>query len=163
MKMIHAACLTLFALAGCSERESSSRNASVFVQESPIDTFKDIIRGGQELVFTDTVKQGPGSEGQSIKLRFSGESKVTIEESGFGIDVYPCDFAMNSDGDLIITNQRTHPHAWPKLVISREGRRLTLSRKDGLRSFKEHGNFWPEVVDRVFPLEAKLPGDQKRS
>jgi hypothetical protein len=163
MKMIHVACLALFSLAGCSERDSSSRNASVLVQESPIDTFKGIIRGGQELVFTDTVKQGPGAGGESIKLRFSGDSKVTIEEFGFGIDIYSCDFAMNSDGDLIITNQRSHLYAWPKLVISREGERLTFSRKDGLRSFKEHGNFWPEVVDRVFPLEAQLPGDQKKS
>ena len=133
------------------------------VQESPINTFKGILNSGEDLVFTDTVKQGPGSSRESIKLRFSKDSNVTIEEFGYGIDIYYGAFSINADGDLTIINQRTRNYNWPTLVISREGDRFTLSRKDGLRSFKEHGNFWPEIVDRVFPLEAKLPDKQYNS
>ena len=163
MKIIQAACLTLLALAGCSERESSSQDKLLPVQESPITTFKRVIDSGEDLVFTDTVEQGPGAAGESLKLRFSKDSKVTFEEFGYGIDIYPGAFTIKPGGDLTVIDQRARTIQWPTLILHREGDRLTLCRKDGLRSFKEHGNFWPEIVERVFPLKAKLPDKQNKA
>ena len=161
MKIIQASCYALIALSGCNERESSSQYKRLPIQELPITTFQRVIDNGEELVFADTCKQGAGIAGESLSLRFSKDSKVKFEEFSYSIDYYYGAFTITQNGDLaVIPPQRTGSTQWPTLIVSREGDKLFLSRKDGLRSFKEHGNLYPEVIERAFPLEAKLPDKQ---
>lgn len=156
MKSTVVGSLVLLALVGCGEPETSSKRDARLIDTSPTLTFMRILESGQEIVFVDSAEAGARTDSASFELRFSAGSKLDLEEFGYGIDIIPGKYSIHEREVTLLFDKRWN-EPWPTLTLSVEGDQFLLSRKDGLRSFKEHLNVWPEAVERIFPLRAKIP------
>lgn len=161
MKSTLVSCLALLALVGCGESETSSKRDESLVDTSPAITFMRTLESGHEIVFIDSAEAGARSDSASFELRFSANSKLSLREYSYSIDITPGTYSIRGDEVTLIIDERNvfeeTKNRWPTLTLSIEGDQFLLSRNDGLRSFKEHNNVYPEAVERIFPLRAKIP------
>lgn len=156
MKFFLAGCLALLVLLGCGESQTSSERNAPSVDTSPAHTFMRALESGREIVFVDSAEAGPRSDAASFELRFTKDSRLNMEQFGYGIDIVPGMYSIH-DNEVTLSFDERRDQPWPNMTLSIEGDQFLLSRNDGLRSFKEHWNVWPEAVERIFPLRAKIP------
>lgn len=158
MKFFLAGCLALLVLLGCGESQTSSERNAPSVDTSPAHTFMRALESGREIVFVDSAEAGPRSDAASFELRFTKDSRLNMEQFGYGIDLVTGTYSIR-DTEVTLSFDERKNEPWPGLKLSIENDQFLLSRQDELQSFKEHVNVWPEAVGRIFPLRARIPNE----
>ncbi len=130
--------------------------------------FQLALKNKQEIVFIDSSNRGASMDGSILNLHFFENSKLHAYTYGNGFSNYLGSYAFPGNNRIEI---QLKDQDWPELVLSKEGDRFFLRRRDGSRSLTNHivftdkdgtrsvisdGDIYPEAESRIFPLKQKV-------